>query len=161
MIKYVLGDATDPIIKKGIRVIPHVVNNEGKWGKGFVTSISRRWKEPEKIYRKAAKNSRVFGLGYVQWCFVTETIAVCNMVAQKGLASFVNIRPLQYDHLEVCLDKMAKGARHSAEQSNPSQRLSIHMPRIGAGLAKGDWNIIEELIEETCWDLQVYVYDRS
>lgn len=166
MIHYVTGDATDPIVKKGVRVIAHVVNDEGKWGAGFVKAISARWKEPEKHYLKQARwAKKSFKLGEVQWVFVDYDLAVCNLIAQRGLRSFVNTRPVQYDHLETCLEKMAEGARYTAGLSDPTvaksrqKRLSIHLPRIGCGLGGGDWDVVEELIEQTCWDLEVYVYD--
>ena len=39
---------------------------------------------------------------------------------------------------------------------------SIHMPRIGCGLAGGDWKTIENIIQRTFVDIanvDVYVYD--
>jgi len=40
-------------------------------------------------------------------------------------------------------------------------KASVHGPRFGAGLAKGDWNTIEQLIiENLCKkDIDVYIYD--
>jgi len=50
-IEYVKGDATAPT-GDGQKIIVHVCNDLGKWGKGFVLAISRRWKTPEKAYRQ-------------------------------------------------------------------------------------------------------------
>jgi len=162
VIHYIKGDATVPVVKSGVRVIAHIVNNEGKWGKGFVRAISARWKEPEDYYLKQSKwAKKSFKLGEIQWVFVDVDLAVCNMIAQRGVRSFVNTQPVCYDHLESCLEKMAEGARHTAEVSGKSKSLSIHMPRIGCGLGGGDWGEVGELVEETCWDLEVYVYDME
>ena len=38
-------------------------------------------------------------------------------------------------------------------------RASIHMPRIGTGLAQGDWSLIEPIIQDTLEGLNVFVYD--
>jgi O-acetyl-ADP-ribose deacetylase (regulator of RNase III) len=46
-IKYIKGDATNPV-SEGEKIICHICNDIGRWGKGFVLAISRRWKEPEK-----------------------------------------------------------------------------------------------------------------
>jgi len=46
-INYVRGDATVPSVK-GVKVIAHVCNDSGGWGKGFVLALSRRWPEPEE-----------------------------------------------------------------------------------------------------------------
>lgn len=164
MIRYVIGDATEPVIEPGKRVITHVVNDEGAWGKGFVTAISARWKDPESHYRKQAKFAKKrFKLGEVQWIFVDLNLAVCNMIAQHGLFSSKNPVPLRYDALEQCLNKLAEGARAvtgtSDKASIVTERLSIHMPRIGCGLARGDWERVSSLIEDVLWDMDVYVYN--
>ena len=49
-ITYLQGDATQPQ-SKGNRIIAHVCNDLGGWGKGFVLAISKRWPEPEAEYR--------------------------------------------------------------------------------------------------------------
>ncbi|MFJ5832567.1 hypothetical protein [Streptomyces sp. NPDC093089] len=45
-ITYVRGDATAPH-GKGVKIVAHVCNDLGGWGKGFVVAVSRRWPEPE------------------------------------------------------------------------------------------------------------------
>ena len=49
-ITFVRGDATTPS-GKGPKIIAHVCNDIGGWGKGFVLALSRRWPEPERAYR--------------------------------------------------------------------------------------------------------------
>ena len=164
MISYIIGDATEPIVETGKRVIVHVVNDEGAWGKGFVTAVSEKWPEPEAYYRKQARFAKKhFKLGEVQWLFVDINLAVCNMIAQHGLYSSKNPVPLRYDSLEQCLTKMAEGARAVTGTSDKAyvetDQLSIHMPRIGCGLARGDWERVASLIEDALWDMDVYVYD--
>src|SRR5947207_11902994 len=49
-INYIVGDATQPVGERP-KIIVHVCNDIGGWGRGFVTAISKRWPEPEKRYR--------------------------------------------------------------------------------------------------------------
>ncbi len=49
-IEYVSGDATRPV-GDGCKVIVHICNDRGGWGKGFVLALSKRWKQPEAAYR--------------------------------------------------------------------------------------------------------------
>ena len=60
---YVRGDATLPQ-GKGVKIVAHVCNTIGGWGKGFVRAVSARFgREPEKAYRlwyKKKKNKRTF-----------------------------------------------------------------------------------------------------
>lgn len=66
-ITYLKGDATSPQAS-GIKIIAHVCNDIGGWGKGFVLAISRRWPEPEKAYREwhCFRTSNDFKLGSIQ-----------------------------------------------------------------------------------------------
>lgn len=154
-IMYLKGDATSPQAG-GIKIVAHICNDLGKWGKGFVLAISKRWQEPEKEYRNwhrfRANNN--FSLGEVQIVQVEKYIYVANMVGQRGVkvgrSSGV---PIRYDAVESCLKQLAE----EAEKLN----ASIHMPRIGCGLAGGKWDKIEPLIASILLEknISVYVYD--
>lgn len=67
-ITYVRGAATSPH-GKGVKLIVHVCNDPGGWGKEFVLALSRRWPEPEAAYRPwhRERAGNDFGLGAVQF----------------------------------------------------------------------------------------------
>jgi O-acetyl-ADP-ribose deacetylase (regulator of RNase III) len=65
-IKYIKGDATAPGAS-GNKIIVHVCNDIGGWGRGFVMALSAKWKEPEMEYRKWYKSGDNFKLGEVQY----------------------------------------------------------------------------------------------
>lgn len=162
MIHYKTGDATEPFIKTGTRVIAHVCNDEGKWGAGFSGALSAKWKDPEDYYRKQSRHAKTrFKLGAVQWVFVDLDLAVANMIAQEGVRSVLNQKPIRYESLEVCLNKLAEGCHGliGDSASIEKKRVTVHMPRIGCGLAGGTWDVVGQLIEDALWDLDVYVYD--
>lgn len=147
-IKYIKGDATKPI-GEGNKIIPHICNNINKWGKGFVLAVSNRWLEPEKDFKSMPIAERY--LGNVRHIKVEHNIWIANMIAQNGIMTVGNKPPIRYDALRECL----KTVRETAVVLG----ASIHMPRIGAGLAGGSWTIIESIIEEELFDLEVFVYD--
>ena len=153
-IAYIKGDATSPQAK-GIKIICHVCNDLGGWGKGFVLAISKRWKEPETEYRTwHAKGAKAgFGLGEVQFVQVEPYIWVANMIAQRGMKHGSSGPPIRYEAVASCLKRVAVKALELG--------ASIHMPRIGCGLAGGKWSEIEPLIEEhlLASRLAVTVYD--
>lgn len=136
---YVVGDATKPILE-GNKIIAHICNDCGKWGKGFVLSISKRWKEPENLY-KWWYNTAGFGLGEVQLVQVENDIFIANMIAQRGIYPVLGIPPIRYEYVKQCLEKVNRTAIN--------MKASLHMPMIGSGLAGGDWKIIEKIILET------------
>ena len=149
-LSYLTGDATAP---SGGRpaVIAHVCNDSGGWGKGFVLAISRRWPEPEAAYRGWARSGQGFGLGMIQLVKVEEQLQVANMVAQHSYVSRANPVAIRYDALGQCLSALA---------GRIEERTVIHMPRIGCGLAGGNWDQIEPLLEEHLamagFDVRVY-----
>ena len=141
-IKYIKGDATAPQAK-GVKIIAHICNNLGGWGKGFVLSISKRWELPEQEYRKWHRNrsKNDFELGNIQLIQVQNYIYVVNMIGQQGMKTGSNGVPIRYEAVKKCLEKLAKEA--------DALNASVHMPRIGCGLAGGKWEKIEPLIQET------------
>ena len=153
---YINGDATRPI-GEGDKIIAHVCNNIGAWGAGFVLSLSERWPLPEQKYREWYKHpyseKECFGLGNNLIVQVELNISICNMIAQEGIRSKHNAPPIRYDHLEVCLLKLGNGILIN--------NFSVHMPRIGCGLAGGRWDTIEPIIIKTLCnrDITVVVYD--
>lgn len=149
MIKYLKGDATSPQAK-GPKVIAHICNDRGGWGKGFVLAVSKRWDEPEQYYRRWYYSREEFGLGKIQVVEVQPNLWVANMIAQAGYKTGSKGPPIRYEALRECLVQL--------EQEAVDRKASIHMPRIGCGLAGGRWELIEPLIEETLSSVQVFVY---
>lgn len=180
-IQYVIGDATRPR-GDGPKLLCHIVNDRGGWGKGFVLAVSKRWDSPEQYYRRWSRMPS-FGLGKAQMVQVTTTgpsgtslvtddLWVCNMVAQHGYrAAKDGTPPIRYDALRECLKAAwmyaSFGVEHvevpsgSGASTIPWKPASVHMPRIGTGLAGGKWEIIEPMIvEELCaHGIEVTVYD--
>ena len=174
-IKYTKGDATNPA-GLDTKIIVHICNDIGGWGKGFVLAISKRWKQPETEYRKwfidneedsteivkferleridAQSDEREFKLGNVQFVKAADDIWVANMIAQRDTKPDKDGQPpIRYIFVSECLERVGQFAkRHNA---------SIHMPRIGCGLAGGQWIEIEKIINETliAQGIETTVYD--
>jgi len=153
-IRYLKGDATSPQ-SPGPKVIAHICNDLGGWGKGFVLAISRRWPAPEADYRDWHRHraGNDFGLGAIRLIQVRPDTWVANMVGQHGLRRGSAGPPIRYDAVERCLIALATQAR--------SREASVHLPRIGTGLAGGSWPRIEPLIVAALseHDIPVTVYD--
>ena len=154
-IKYLKGDATAPN-EPGPKIIAHVCNDVGAWGRGFVLALSARWPEPEADYRKWHRElDGKLVLGSVQYVQVAPGILVANMIGQSGIAPVDGVPPVRYSAIGGCLSGVAAIAiEHGA---------SVHMPRIGCGLAGGTWDRIEPLIEQqlAAEDVRVFIYDLA
>ena len=152
-IEYVFGDATNPQ-GDGKKLIVHVCNNVGAWGAGFVMALSKKWSAPEKAYRAMKE----YILGDIRMIEVEKDIFVCNLIGQestKGRNKGASLPPVRYVAIEHALKYLA-----SIGSLRPNS-FSVHMPRIGSGLAGGNWKIIETIINETLIreGIQVTVYD--
>lgn len=152
-INYVIGDATQPQ-GEGKKIICHVCNDIGAWGAGFVLAISRRWSFPEQFYRARQK----YVLGDVDIISVNPVLSessgdiyVANMIGQHRTGYDGNGNPpIRYDAVRTALEKVNVVAE--------KQNATLHMPRIGCGLAGGEWEKIEEIIKEVV-TVDVTVYD--
>ncbi|MDC3299917.1 hypothetical protein OAV07_00185 [Acidimicrobiales bacterium] len=153
-ITYVQGDATAPV-GAGPKIIVHVCNDIGGWGRGFVLALSERWPEPEASYRSWHRDSETndFDLGAAQLVPVEPDLWVANVVGQEGIVANEAGPPVRYWAIEAGLAVVAGEAE--------AMSASVHMPRIGCGLAGGAWPVVEAIIERTLVTnrVSVVVYD--
>ena len=142
--KYIEGDLFEGVVDETPNtIIAHVCNDKKQWGKGFVIPLAKAYPASREAYM-ALKSVE---LGYVQFVDVAENVKIANMVAQTLGGS----RPLFYNHLARCMDRVA-------EECEGCWRIAC--PMFGSKLAKGDWNFVEKLIED-CWErkgIEVAVY---
>jgi len=96
ILKNVEGDATSPQTthEKEVCIIPHVCNDLGAWGAGFVLALSRKWKDPEEIY-KAYCHTNTNLLGRVCYAKMSNFLVVANMIGQHGTGIRDGIIPLK------------------------------------------------------------------
>lgn len=161
-LRIVTGDATYPQAQ-GPAVIAHVCNNAGRWDSGFVLAVSRRWPQAQRDYQNwyRAQAGASLPLGAVQLVPVQlvpvqkdDDLWVANMVGQHGTRPSVSgLPPIRYQALRQCLDILGTEAI--------ALGASVHMPRIGCGLAGGSWDRIEPIISDALCErgIPVTVYD--
>jgi len=167
-ITYIQGDATDPQAA-GQKIIAHCCNDAGQWGAGFSGALSRRCPEAELLYRQWSRRdlSKPFRLGEVQFVKCLRPGAAggggagvgggdlwaANIIGQVGVRSSTNPRPVRYDALR-------RGLRDVFLEASVLN-ASVHMPRIGCGLAGGDWREVELIVNHELAANDIPVMDRS
>jgi len=158
MIRYVNGDATCPL-DNGPKAIVHCCNDIGAWGAGFTYGLTKRWKAPRNRY-SAWFTSRVnFELGEIQLVEVEPDIVVVNLIGQHGVIGFSgdDVPDSVCQEPPIRYAAIRNGLKKVNEALTPE--YSIHMPRIGCGLAGGEWKKVEEIINDELKDRLVTVYD--
>lgn len=137
---YRVGNVLDAREEQGATVIGHVVNDCGAFGAGIAAQIAERWPLAKEEYLRWYKSRSSFCLGQTMATAVEPRVFVVHLLAQRGLPSRHNPTPLDLSALALALGRMARFS---------SMVGGAHLPRIGAGLARGDWNQIEPLVERS------------
>lgn len=147
--KYVTGDLfSHPISPDKHTYICHVVNNIGAWGSGFVIPLGAKYPEAKQEYIDNPLNYTLGENQYVK----TQGVYVVNMFAQDGISNYaktVNVKPFQYGYFAECLLHLRGTIRDEDE---------VLMPLVGAGLGGGNWDIIEEIIDNILGDYNLTIY---
>ena len=169
ILRTVEGDATTPQTthEKEIVIIPHVCNDEKIWGGGCVIALSKKWPEPEKMYRafcdgvspypERNKNNPILGKN----CSVKidNHLTVMNMIAQDSIISKDNPKPIKYKALANAMeDVFGYVEMIKCQTSSP---VVIHCPKFGSLRSGGNWEFILELIREIWLEqgIDVVVYE--
>lgn len=154
-IHYLVGDATKPVSHhpNEVRYIMHCCNDKDAWGAGFVVALNRVSKEPKRAYHQMRKK-----LGNISLAQVNDNTYVFNIVGQQGYGRKKK-QYVKYNALRKGFSSIAKELTEL--QQSTKNTLSVHAPRLGAGLAGGEWAVIEQMIKEEIVEqgFDVYIYD--
>jgi O-acetyl-ADP-ribose deacetylase (regulator of RNase III) len=153
-IEFVFGDATKPA-GDDLRIIAHVVSDGAMiWGGGgFAAAVRRAWPHAQEEFREWISQQRGnLSLGRVHFSSIQEGVQVASIVAQKGYGPSDKPR-IRYGALRHGLTEVARIAVDA--------HASVHMPRIGTGMAGGSWELVAELVKDAFapTGLHVTVYD--
>lgn len=142
--KYIKGDITETELK----YIAHGVNCQNKMGSGVAKALYTKFPEVKTNYHKYFE--RYGYLGEIHEAYSDSNRSIINCFTQFSYG-YDNKRYVNYSAIVTCFKKL--------ENLIPmGERLAI--PKIGCGLAGGDWNIVEQLINDTVGDdLEIWVYE--
>lgn len=144
-------------------IIPHVCNNIDLFGAGFASAIAKEYPDVKSNYHLLGKKFLKDNPGYVQYIDVeyekkyNRRIIVANMIAQNGVRSYTNTRPLNYAYL---VKSMVDVKRFVLKNFNSENPVEIHTPKFGSGLAGGNWEFISCLIEDIWNNIKVVVHEK-
>jgi hypothetical protein len=154
----------DKIVRAGNNgnsiVIPHVCNNVDVFGSGFAEAITEKYPIVKQNYHMLGLSFLRNNMGYVQFVEVFSDknyghkLIFANMIAQKGTISRTNIRPLHYPSLVLSMISVQKFIKAHFTDN----KIQIHCPKFGSGLAGGNWLFISSLIEDIWTDIDTFVY---
>jgi len=155
-IEYVKGsvvDAAESIIAQGC-------NAQGVMGSGVAKAIRDRWPEVFPRYRVFIDEIRAAGrnpLGCTNFANVDpygDDKMIVNMITQEFYGRDGK-QYVDYDAVRKCMNLLNR--RVGMFSTSPHR---VAMPKIGAGLGGGDWEVISQIIEEESTNFQPVVYEQ-
>jgi len=142
-------------------IVPHVCNNADAFGAGFASAVANHYPIVKENYHLLGLNFLKNNLGYTQFIEVNRDknfghrLIFANMISQNGIISKQNKRPLNYLALTKSMVSVAKYIRQNFHEEN---KVQIHAPKFGCGLAGGNWIVIQELIKDIWTNIPVFIY---
>ena len=121
-------------------IIIHGVNCIGKWGAGFVVPLGKNFPESRRAFYRKHYNE---GWKLKDYQIVKDigNVYIANCATQKEIYGYKHGRiDADYEAITLCIKKVINFAN--------SRKLQIIMPKIGCGLAGGDWKKVSKIIEE-------------
>jgi hypothetical protein len=145
--------------------VPHVCNNIDLFGAGFASQVAEYYPVVKTDYHLLGKSFLKNNLGYTQFIKVSEEpqyrhkLFFCNMISQNGIKGFNNPRPLNYLALAQSMNKISQYIFTNTGFIKQNEKIEIHCPKFGSGLAGGNWDFISELIHDIWGKFFVTVYN--
>lgn len=142
--KYIVGDIT----KTELKYIAHGCNCQNKMESGVAKDLYEAFPEVKQNYHRYF--DRYGYLGEVHEAYSDSRLSILNCFTQKYYG-YDGKKYVNYAAVVKCFEKLAN-------LIPMGEKLAI--PKIGCGLAGGDWNIVEQLINDTVGDdLEIWVYE--
>lgn len=145
--------------------VPHVCNNIDLFGAGFAAQVAEKYPSVKQDYHLLGKYFLKNNLGYSQILKVYEDnkfkhkLFFVNMIAQNGIKSVNNHRPLNYLALVKSMNMLSQYIVGKTGFGNKTEKVEIHCPRFGSGLAGGNWQFVSDLIDDIWGHFNVVVYN--
>lgn len=136
MIEYRKGNLLD--VTQGI--IVHGCNAQGVMGSGVAKAVKDKYPGAYMYYKQAVNNSDA-ELGDVIWYQANEHLVIANAITQE----YYGRDGKRYANYAA----IARGFRLVFMRWGRFDYEAVYFPKIGAGLGGGDWNIIEQIINDT------------
>lgn len=120
-------------------LIVHGCNAQGVMGSGVALAVKNKYPLAFRIYVNLIQHSDRYPMGDVAYAKINDELYICNAITQENYGRVSHTRYVSYDAVDESLDNVMTMAK--------AVRLPVYMPKIGAGLGNGSWDVIAQIIE--------------
>jgi O-acetyl-ADP-ribose deacetylase (regulator of RNase III) len=151
-IQYIQGD----LFETSIKVIVHGCNAQGVMGSGVAKIIREKYPRAYNRYSLEYKYENRLDLGKIitvpcpDHSNPNSVRVIVNAITQE-FYGYDGRKYVSYDAIASVMSKIDK-------MFDVYGITKVAMPKIGAGLAGGDWNVISAIIESEMKNIQPVVY---
>ena len=153
-IRYQTGDA---LAGPELFVI-HGCNAYGVMGSGIAAQVRKQFPGAYTEYRECFERWKKQGMRFIPLGSYTAYYdgkkTIINAITQKKFGGTPGVVYADYKAIR----KFFKEFNKDIGSVHPQRSINVAMPKIGAGLAGGDWQIIAQIIEEESINFQPVVY---
>jgi len=118
---------------------------------GVAKGVKDLWPEAAEVDANTLRGD-AFKLGTYTKAIISEDLTVVNAYTQYYYGRKPGVLYVDYDEVKRVMALINKDFPEPA---------IIGMPKIGAGLAQGDWKKIEEILNSVFKDREILVYEYS
>ncbi len=144
MLTFVKGD----LFSSDADIIAHGVNCRGAFGSGIAGIVAKLYPRARRLYIHKYK-AKGWKLGDVQFVAQNDGKCIANCATQLDFG-YMKVCNANYPAIRACMESVKDFAK--------GKKATIALPKIGAGLAGGDWSIIKVILEEVFSDYDATVY---
>lgn len=144
MINYIKGDLFDT----DADIIAHGCNCRGGYGSGVAKTMADKYPKARHYYLDKHDDDG-WELGDVQYVTQRDGKIIANCATQDGYMPR-NVCHADYGAIRKCMELVKDFAKGNG--------YKVAIPKIGAGLAGGDWTKIEKILNDVFSDYDVTVY---
>ncbi len=158
--KYIKGDLLELFDQGEFDVMIHGCNCRKKMKSGIAGQIAQKY--PIVVERDMRTTDDPYSkIGCVDFIHLPDNRIICNAYTQIDYGRDKNKVYVKYDAIRDCFNKIDQYVKNLEFLYN--KPLCIGIPKIGAGLANGDWSTIENILKEDEFrflDITVVEYDK-
>jgi O-acetyl-ADP-ribose deacetylase (regulator of RNase III) len=136
------------------KYILHGCNAQGVMGSGVAKLIREKYPSAYLAYKASEKHGGM-KFGVVTYAEQEDGKVIFNGITQE----FYGRDGRRYVDYDAVRDVIQVINWHIFKQTMPPDMHSVAMPKIGAGLGGGDWDVISEIIELNSMYFQPVVYE--